>query len=279
MPTIKDVLHEAYARLASVSTSARLDAQLLLAEVLQVSRAHVLAHPERELTSAEAEQIAGWLDRREQGEPVAYILGRRAFYDREFAVTPDVLIPRPETEHLIEAALDFIAGQSLVAVDVGTGSGAIAVTVKANAPQAIVYATDVSTAALQVARMNASTQNTDVTFFEGDLLAPLVERGVNVDLIMANLPYIKTDVLQTLPVRKHEPILALDGGADGLDLAQRCLMQAQAIVNPGALVLLEIGADQGAATCALVEDILSVKRVVLTQDLAGLDRLVWAWLA
>jgi len=278
VPTIKAILQDAYTRLDATSSSPRLDAQLLLAEALQVSRAHVLAHPERELTSDEAAHIADSIDRRENGEPVAYILGRRAFYDREFTVTPDVLIPRPETEHLIESALAFINGRTLHAVDVGTGSGAIAITVKGNAPQITMFATDMSEGALRVAETNARIQNVHISFFQGDLLIPLVGRGANVDLVMANLPYIKTDVLRTLSVRDYEPKLALDGGDDGLDLIKRLVEQVPTVCKPGGLLLLEIGADQGEAVKALVSECLSPQQVAIIRDLAGLDRIVRVWL-
>ena len=274
MPTIKAILQDAYMRLDAVSSSPRLDAQLLLAEALQVSRAHVLAHQERDLTADEAAHIANWIDRRANGEPVAYILGRRAFYDREFTVSADVLIPRPETEHLIEAALAFINGRALHAVDVGTGSGAIAITVKGNVPETTMYAIDISEAALRVAQANAQTQTIDVNFIQGDLLTPLVERGVAVDLVMANLPYIKTDVLRTLSVKDYEPELALDGGDDGLDLITRLVEQVPLVCKPGGLLLLEIGADQGEAVKALVEERLSAKQIDIIHDLAGLDRIV-----
>ena len=157
MPALGEVLRAARAQFESVSASASLDAQLLMAEVLGVSRAHVLAHPERLLTD---EQYAGFIaltERRAAGEPIAYLLGRRAFYDREMIVSPAVLIPRPETEDLLERALssEQAARPDCVAVDVGTGSGAIAVTFAALKPGAQVYATDLSPAALDIARRNA----------------------------------------------------------------------------------------------------------------------------
>jgi release factor glutamine methyltransferase len=273
--TIRDVLNEAKERIAPVTSSASLDAQLLLAHVLGESRAHVIAHPEKPLAPEQVEHYKALIDRRADHEPVAYILGWRAFYDREFIVTPAVLIPRPETEHLLELALNF-AGENptLAAVDCGTGSGALAVTFAANIPAASVYATDISPDALEIAQQNAQKHGTEIAFFQGDLLAPLVERNIRVDLVMANLPYIATGELASLEVARHEPCLALDGGPDGLDLVRRLLEQIPAVCNPGALILLEIGAEQGKAVRQIARETLSPRSVDIIWDYAELDRVV-----
>lgn len=266
--TIREALAAAKARIQSDSAS--LDAQLLLCEVLGVSRARVLSHGEDALTPEQVQEYDALVSRREAGEPIAYILGRKPFYDRVFGVSASVLIPRPETELLIEQA--FAADRELVAVDVGTGSGAIAVTFAANAPHAQVYATDISLAALDVAKRNASEQGARVTFFQGDLLQPLIERGIKVDLLMANLPYINSAELPNLDVSRYEPQLALDGGADGLDLIRRLLDQAPQVCNSGAMVLLEIGCDQGERARELAQRVCS--QVEVLQDYAGFDRIV-----
>lgn len=251
------------------------DALALLSAVLEVDRAYLLAHPEQPLTGAQAGQYAAWLERCAAGEPLAYLLGRRAFYDRDFIVTPAVLIPRPETEHLLEAALDFARlHPGLTAVDVGTGSGALAVTLAAREPSARVYAVDVSPAALDVARQNAALHQATVTFFHGDLLQPLLERNLQVDLLLANLPYIATGDLPALVVTRYEPRLALDGGADGLDLVRRLLAQSPSVCRPGALLLLEIGAQQGAAALALAQAAFPQAASRILRDYAGHDRLI-----
>ncbi len=251
------------------------DALALLSAVLEVDRAYLLAHPEQPLTGAQAGQYAAWLERCAAGEPLAYLLGRRAFYDRDFIVTPAVLIPRPETEHLLEAALDFARQHpGLTAVDVGTGSGALAVTLAARVPSARVYAVDVSPAALDVARRNAALHQATVTFFHGDLLQPLLERNLQVDLLLANLPYIATGDLPALVVTRYEPRLALDGGADGLDLVRRLLAQSPSVCRPGALLLLEIGAQQGAAALALAQAAFPQAASRILRDYAGHDRLI-----
>ncbi|MEO8397635.1 MAG: peptide chain release factor N(5)-glutamine methyltransferase [Chloroflexota bacterium] len=268
--TLRDALRVARQRIDS------LDAHVLLGDVLDVERAYLLGNPETVLSPDQAAQFAQWVARCAAGEPVAYILGRRAFYDRVFIVTPAVLIPRPETELLLERALEWAGDRILTAVDVGTGSGALAVTLAAKRPKIAVHAVDMSPAALEVARQNADAQQARVTFYEGDLLKPLIERGIQPDLIMANLPYIASDELPDLAVSRYEPRLALDGGADGLVLIRRLLAQIPQVVNPPALILLEIGAGQGAATLALVNQALSPQSARLILDYAGLDRIIEA---
>lgn len=272
MITIRQALQNARARFAAVSDSPGLDAHVLLATVLGVERAHLLGHPEQPLTETQAERYEAWVARHESGEPLAYILGRRGFYDLDLMVTPDVLIPRPETELLLERALAFAKDrQHLTVVDVGTGSGALAVTFAVHVPDANVYAIDVSEAALSVARENARAHGmgSNIVFANGNLLAPLVEIGVTVDIIMANLPYIASDEVPRLDVSRYEPTLALDGGPDGLDLVRQLLAQVPQVARPGALVLLEIGAGQGAAALALAGP-----NATLRQDYAGLDRII-----
>ena len=275
MTTIHDALSDAKQRFAPISTSASLDAQLLLAEILGVNRAYLIAHSEKTLTPEQTAHYESWVTRRVGGEPIAYILGRQAFYDRDFIATPAVLIPRPETEHLLELALDFAREHPLATVvDVGTGSGALAVTLAAHAPQATVYATDISPDALTVARQNAEKYSASITFLCGDLLTPLVERQIRVDLIMANLPYIPTAELNRLAVSQYEPRLALDGGTDGLVVIRRLLGQAATIIRPAGMILLEIGADQGQAVVHLAQTILQSAQVEIYQDYARLDRVV-----
>lgn len=275
MQTVQSALSTAKTRLQSASDSAALDAQVLLCAVLKVERAYLLAHPEQTLTDDQQTRFDAFIARAADGEPLAYILGRRPFYDRELIVTPDVLIPRPETEHLLEAALAFARQHpGCMAVDIGTGSGALAVTLAALSPSTGVHALDVSPAALNVAQQNAALHQARIQFWLGNLLTPLIEQGIKVDLVMANLPYIATDDLPDLAVTRYEPRLALDGGADGLDLVRRLLEQAPNVCNPGGLILLEIGADQGAATVDLGRAAFPNADVSIIKDLAGLDRII-----
>jgi release factor glutamine methyltransferase len=269
---ISDLLRDAVQQLTPVSSSARLDAQLLLAEAIGRDRAYVLAYGEVIPTTAQTAQFKAWLARRAKGEPMAYIFGRRAFYDREFYVTADVLIPRPETEHLLEAGLAFAGDRELVAVDVGTGSGAIAVSFKGNCPQATVYAVDVSPQALAVAQKNAG--DLTITFLQGDLLTPLIENSIEVDLLMANLPYIPHDEMLTLAVSHHEPHLALDGGEDGLILIRQLLKDAPKVCRAGACILLEHGAGQSESILQIGRDVFPDGEWDVIFDYAGHDRVV-----
>ncbi|MBZ0286794.1 MAG: peptide chain release factor N(5)-glutamine methyltransferase [Anaerolineae bacterium] len=273
--TVRDALLFGRANLANTYDSASLDIQRLLGFVLDKDRAYLLAHPEHILETEEYVAYIALIERAAAGEPLPYILGRQAFYDRDLIVSPAVLIPRPETEQLVENALGFARSRPrCTAVDVGTGSGAIAVTVAANCPTAAVYAVDVSPAALDIARQNAEAGGAKVTFFQGDLLVPLLERDIKVDLLMANLPYIARAELADLVVSRYEPSLALDGGEDGFDLVRRLLDQAPAVCNPGARILLEIGADQGAAALALAKSVFPDAAATLIQDYAKLDRII-----
>jgi len=273
--TIQSALHMARRLIQTASDSAALDVQVLLANVLGVDRAYLLTHSDQTLTSDQETQFMVLVERCAVGEPLAYLLGRRAFYDRELIVSPAVLVPRPETELLLEKGLAFANSHpALTVVDVGTGSGALAVTLSALCPHATVYATDMSPAALAIAHQNAALHNANVIFYEGDLLLPLLERDIHVDLIMANLPYIPSNEVPTLAVSQYEPVLALDGGVDGLDLVRRLLVQAQSLINPHGLTLLEIGAGQGAAASREVLVVFPEAHVTVELDYAGLDRIV-----
>ncbi|MCB9453915.1 MAG: peptide chain release factor N(5)-glutamine methyltransferase [Anaerolineaceae bacterium] len=275
--TIREVLRTARKRIEPVSESAGLDVHILLGKVLGVERAYLLANPSHVLTEDQRHRFEALVERCAAGEPLPYILGRWAFYDREFIVTPAVLIPRPETELLLEQALVFVkSNPAATAIDIGTGSGALAVTLAVHCPAARVYAVDISPAALAVARCNAAENAVmeRITFLEGDLLAPLLDNAVQGDVILANLPYIASDDLPGLTVTRYEPRLALDGGADGLDLMRRLLAQLPGVLRPGGLALLEIGADQGAAASELAQTALPQATVRVIQDYAGLDRIV-----
>lgn len=274
---ISDALGSARERLKTITESPGAEAQSLLAATLGVDRVHLLTYPEQLLTPMQTNAFETLVARRASGEPLPYILGRRAFFDRDFFVNPAVLIPRPETELLLETALAFAAEREPgIGVDVGTGSGALAVTFAAHQPGWQVCAVDVSPAALAVAQLNAHRYSVaeQVTFVEGDLLAPLIAQAVRVDLVMANLPYIPSQIAAALDVSRHEPALALDGGADGLALIRRLLDQAPALVNPGGLLLLEMQFDQGAAITALAQAALPGAQIDIIRDYTGHERIV-----
>ncbi len=266
--------------------TARLDAEVLLAHTLQVNRSWLYAHPERRLLPEEVETFESLVIRRARHEPVAYLVGHKSFYGLDFTVDRRVLIPRPETEVLVEHALEVLdwhrarneqadTGRKLRVADVGTGCGAIAVTLAVKRPDVLVYALDVSEDALAVAAQNVQRYDVGdrVTLLQGDLLAPLPEP---VELIIANLPYVPESDWNTLApdITQYEPRLALDGGPDGLALIDRLLAQASLWLLPRGVILLEIGRDQGKPVRQKALQHFPWARVEVLQDYAGLDRIV-----
>ena len=278
--TIQDALLDAIralgATLRGAYHEARLQAELLLAHALDVSRAGALARLDDAMAPDVAARYAANVARRAQHEPLAYILGHQEFCGLDFVVDRRVLIPRHETETLVELALNRARKiASPVIVDVGTGSGAIALTLAHRLPHARIIAIDVSLDALAVARMNAARLNlhTRVEFLEGDLLAPFIG---SFNILIANLPYIPSQRFDQLPreVRAFEPRLALDGGADGLDVMRRLLAQIESHAARGAVMLLEISEEQGDAAIQLAHAILPDATIELHRDLEEMDRVV-----
>lgn len=269
------------------SDSPQLDSAVLMAHVLGVSKAWLYAHPHRRLTEAEISQYETLARRRICQEPVAYLVGYRPFYALDIIVNPHVLIPRPETELLVERVLGharylLAQGRTPLIADIGTGSGAIATALAVNLPDAQVIAVDLSADALAVAAENVARHGVGdrVRLVAGNLTDPLLAPA---DIIVANLPYIATPALPNLPptVRDYEPVLALDGGPDGLRVF-RALFDglvragAQAKLRPGGRIYLEIGADQGLAVKSLAALALPGAEVSILPDYAGLDRIVVA---
>jgi len=262
-----------------------LDAQLVLAHVLDRPRTWILAHPETPLTAPQLASVEEAVSRLEAGEPLPYVLGHWEFFGLDFNVTPDVLIPRPETELLVEKAIAWLLLPELSrrVADVGTGSGAIAVTLAMHVPEVRILATDISPAALEVAKRNAEKFHVhhQIEFMECDLLPESKVEGQKsdlrlstFDLICANLPYIPTATLKGLSVFGREPTLALDGGEDGLDLVRRLLDIAPPWLAPHGLILLEIEATQGIQALSLAYDKFEDAEIHLHQDLVGHDRLL-----
>ena len=273
--TVAAALAQARAALAPHSETAALDAQTLLAAVLHRERAWLLAHPQARLTPRQHRRLQRACARLAHGVPLPYVLGYWHFYGRKFALTPAVLIPRPETETLVERALEWLRQHPhrRRVADVGTGSGILAITLAAEVPAARIIATDISPAALAVAHDNARRHRVAerIAFVETDLLAAAPGPF---DLIVANPPYIPTAALAALPVARHEPREALDGGPDGLTVVRRLLAQACARLAPGGLLLLEIAADQGEAASGLARAACPQAVVRRHPDLAGRDRVV-----
>jgi len=266
------------------SDTASLDAQVLLAHLLEKPRAWVLAHPEVQLTSDQEQSLAQALERLQNGEPLPYVLGEWEFFGLSFQVTPAVLIPRPETELLVEQALKALqarphllstASQQLCLADIGTGSGCIAISLAYHLHGIQILATDISIAALQVARLNARRHQVSdrLHLLQADLLDAIAPTPT-FHLICANLPYIPQAPLANLPVFKQEPSLALDGGPDGLKWIDRLLHAARSRLAPGGLLLLEIEASQGQSAPDLARRVFPAASIRLLPDLAGRDRLV-----
>lgn len=275
---VEEAIRQATAQLHNEGVeSPRLDAELLLAHLLGVTRAALWAWPERRLKPKELTRYREMIARRAGREPLAYIVGQREFFGLAFVVSPAVLIPRPETELLVEHALRLARRleKPPQIADVGAGSGALAVALAVHLPQATVYALDASTEALALVAENARRHGVGerVHCLPGDLLSPLPGP---VDLIVANLPYVATAEWEGLApeIRLYEPRTALDGGPDGLALIRRLLATAAPYLRPGGWLLLEIGAGQGAAVTALASYHFPQGQVQLYQDYAGLDRLV-----
>jgi release factor glutamine methyltransferase len=258
---------------------ARLESELLLMRALGVDRTHLYQRLAEPLSLRTIEAYRSLLDRCVAHEPLAYITGHREFCGLDFEVTPAALIPRPETETLVELAVAFarerFAGQPIAIADVGAGSGIIAVSLAYELPLARVIASDVSADALALARRNAERHGVvkRIDFRQGDLLEPLSEP---VQIIAANLPYVTTAQWQDSPpeIRDHEPRLALDGGADGLDLIRRLMSQAPTRLAEGGALFCEIGAWQGEEARLIAHLAFPDARIGVAPDLAGRDRVL-----
>jgi release factor glutamine methyltransferase len=290
---VRTALTEAMARLRAAHVpSYTLAAELLLMDTLGRDRAWIYTHPEAPLDTAAMEIYFALVSRRAAGEPVQYLTGKQEFWGLEFEVTPAVLIPRPETEHVVEVALERLAergasGRPLRIADVGTGSGCIAVALARELPHAEIVATDISAAALDVARRNAGRHGVSdrIHFLHTNLLdaaspSPLVPHPspLPFDLIVSNPPYIARDKAASLPreVRDHEPEEALFGGAVGLEIYARLIEQAGSLLSPGGVLVVELGYGSDER----VREMFHVKhcwhKVSITNDLAGIPRVLSA---
>lgn len=277
MITVQQALERATSQLSArveLRDAALADAVVLLLRVLGCDRAALRAHPERPITTEQQVDFQALLQRRLLFEPVQYILGEQEFFGLPLRVAPAVLIPRPETEHLVEAVLARVdAGRPVEIVDVGTGSGAIALALAHTLPLAKVTAVDLSQEALAVARGNAERLGITVRFVQSDLLDGLP--GERFDVVVSNPPYIPLgDSGELHPqVRQHEPELALFGGQSGLAVYQRLVPEAATALRPGGLLAMEIGYGQRAAVAGLLADWAGVEFV---DDLQGIARVVLA---
>ena len=291
MPNLRTVIQETHRTLESAGIpDARLEAEVMVMDVMRMPRQAIFAEQESQVSPQQEEQLAAIVTRRLTREPLAYILNYREFYGVNLLVNRDTLIPRPETETMVEHAL-FMAlmgmeSRELVIADVGTGTGAIAVNLAIHLPAARIYASDAYDATLDVAAYNVRMHNVAdrVTLLKGDLLEPLPEP---VDVIVANLPYLPTDRIPTLqPEIQWEPVAALDGGADGLDHVRRLLSQATAAhgsessrLKPHGVILLEMDPEQIPDARSLASAAFPEAEITVEPDLAGLDRVLSVSLA
>ena len=289
--SVRGVLGQGIARLRQADVpSFTLAAELLLLHVTGRDRTWIYSHPEELLSATEAARFFALVARRSAGEPTQYLTGKQEFWGLELEITPDVLIPRPETEHVVEVALDRLAvrevragrprkltGEGLTLVDIGTGSGCIALALAQELPFAIVYASDSSRAALRVARQNADRLGfaARIRFLESHLFDAFLP--LKFDLIVSNPPYIGRREAASLPreVRDHEPESALYGGEEGYELYGSLVSQAQSFLKPGGLLVVELGHDSLPA----VEPLLETPRwdeIRVTKDLSGIPRVLSA---
>jgi release factor glutamine methyltransferase len=281
---LRDALAQGAQMLARAAIDgARLDAEVLLAHGLGLSREQLIVGADHPLNARQAERYVASLARRLAREPVAYIIGRQEFWSLDFQVTPDVLIPRPDTERLIEVVLTLAAEMAatppLRILDIGTGSGAIAVALATELPSAQFCASDISPAALAIARRNALAHGVAerVDFRQGNLFA-VCAAGERFDLILSNPPYIPSEMLAALApeVSRWEPRGALDGGADGLDFYRSMAAQAGEFLTPRGAIVFEIGAGMGAEVLAILARAGISRDGAILRDYAGRERVAVA---
>jgi release factor glutamine methyltransferase len=291
---VRAALREGMAQLRAANVpSHTLEAELLLMHAMGRDRTWLYTHPEAALEEAAAQEYFALIIRRAAGEPAQYLTGKQEFWGLEFEVTPAVLIPRPETEHVIEVALERLGPRGikinmrtgetsppLRIADVGTGSGCLAVALAHELPHAEVFATDVSSAALDVARRNAARHGVSnrIHFLEGDLLGPTTISPGSFDLIVSNPPYVARAEAGTLAreVREHEPHAALFGGPSGVEMYDQLIQQAGELLRPGGVLVLELGYNSAQHVRAILVAQRNWVNVSVTNDLAGIPRVLAA---
>ena len=274
--TLEQVLRQAREELTRQKIDdAALEAEVLLRHATGLSRSQLYIEFGREVSGDEERRFQGFVARRAGGEPAAYITGQREFYGLDFCVDRRVLIPRPESELLVDQAIELGRKGARSFADIGTGSGCIAISIAIGLPQAIVYATDLSRDALDVALVNCRKHGVAerITLLQGDLAGPLPGPF---DVIVANLPYVRQSQLASVNTHGYEPSLALDGGEDGLDRVRSLTDQVASKLNPGGCLLLEIGEGQEQAAADVVKMHFPAARIRVLPDLGGIPRVVLA---
>lgn len=253
------------------SSTAQMDVELLLAHAIGKSKEYVIAHPEYSLTSAELKRYDICLERRLECEPVALILGKKEFFGREFLITKDSFIPRPETEFMVERTLEYInTRKNCHVLDIGTGSGCIPVSIKCETTGCIIDACDINPKSLEIARKNATRHKVEINFFESDLLSNVSE---TYDVITANLPYVPDHIYENNRFLHHEPRIAITGGEDGLHFINKLLTEISGYLNRNGILLLEIHFTQVPAITETAE-LNNLKVTDVIQDLQGFPRII-----
>lgn len=273
MATVREALAVTAERLAAVTDTPDLEANLLAGHAWGWNRTRLILERDSPCDVSVLEPL---VRRRLAAEPVAYILGQWEFFSLEFDVEAPLLVPRPETEHLVEQALEFLGDEAGRVLDLCTGTGCVAIALAANAPACDVWATDLNPVAVRVARQNARRNKVQVTISEGDLFAALPADGDRFHVIVANPPYVESSAWEGLApdIRLYEDRAALLSGDDGLDCVRRIVAEAPRWLQPGGLLAMEIGERQGAAVIELLQD-RGFHTVGLTRDLAGHERIVY----
>lgn len=260
--------------------TARLDAEVLMSHVLNCRRLALYVHMNQKLDEEQAARFSDFIKKRSEHIPVAYLTGHKEFMGIDFAITPKVLIPRPETEVLAQKTIENLHHYNtpIKIADIGTGSGAICLSILKLTDNVTAAAVDISADALEIAKYNAHKYNLDdkVTFYEGNLFEPLM--GQKFSVIVSNPPYIRTGDFETIQAEiKHEPRIALDGGVDGLDCYRQIIKDAPGFLTDDGFLAVEIGEDQTAAVLKLIEDSGRFKYTQVWKDLADKDRVAAAW--
>ncbi len=273
--TLKQAFNHARKTLiASNIEDASLESELLLRHTLKISRVQLYLNLDDELNPKDAQTFRHLIERRLNGELTAYITGYREFYGLDFRVDPNVLIPRPDSELLVEKALKLAQNRKISAIaEIGTGCGAIAISLALNLPQTKIYATDISAAALKIAMVNCRKHRVAdrICLLQGDMLDPLPEP---VDLIIANLPYVKESDLPLISSANFEPLLALNGGSDGLEKIRQLCRRVNNKLKPDGSLLLEIGQGQSSAVTVFLGNLFPSAKIAVTPDLGGIARVV-----
>ena len=253
---IEDLLRIGLEKLNNID-EADLKLKMILSDLLKEDKSYLVIHKDREISGNIEAEFLKSVERLKQGEPVQYIIGKTEFYGLEFNVNSNVLIPQPDTEILVEEVIDIYNknysnyNENITILDLCTGSGAIAVSLKKNLENIEVFASDISTKALEIAKKNANKNNTEITFIESDLFENI---NTKFDIIVSNPPYIERDVLKTLSEEvKHEPVLALDGGEDGLEFYRKIAKDAKSYLKENGILAIEIGFDQKDSVIKLLE--------------------------